>query len=86
MFFVDKVFTVDLFSDIEEVKKDITKYYNYIKFDGIDFVSIYNGRVVYRPKIRELGQIFEIGRVIKDSNVDFIEYKVKNITTSRRKL
>lgn len=56
---------------------DMTQYYNFMKFDGIDFVSIETGKIVYRPKVRELGQIFEIGRIIKDSDVDFIEYKVK---------
>lgn len=52
MFFVDKVFTVDLFSDIEEVKKDITKYKKKYKIRTIQFKSdIESNAILYNQII-----------------------------------
>ncbi len=62
--------------EIEDIF-DMTNYYDFIRFNGVEFVTVDTEKIIYRPDIVELGQLFEIGRVIKDSNINFIKYKTR---------
>ncbi len=56
-----------------EYCSDISKLYKYIKCDGEDFIDINSGRSLNKVKSPEFAAIFEIGRMMVDSNISFID-------------
>ena len=55
-----------------EYCSDISKLYKYIKCDGENFIEINTGRVISKVKSPEFAAIFEIGRMMVDNNISFI--------------
>ncbi len=52
---------------------DISKVYKYIKCDGESFIDINSGRSLCKVKSPEFAAIFEIGRMMVDNNISFID-------------
>ena len=52
---------------------DISKVYKYIKCDGESFIDINSGRSLCEVKSPEFAAIFEIGRMMVDNNISFID-------------
>lgn len=50
---------------------DISKLYDYVEFNGVDFVHKDSKKSIYTCKFSELGYLFEIGRVIRNKGVVF---------------
>ena len=50
-----------------------SKVYKYIKCDGESFIDINSGRSLCKVKSPEFAAIFEIGRMMVDNNISFID-------------
>jgi len=57
---------------------DISALYDFMKFNGTYYVRSSDNSIICKANSFEFGCIFEIGRIIKDSNISFIDHKVKN--------
>lgn len=56
---------------------DLSEYYDEIVFNGLEFVHSETNEVIYTPKVVELGYLFEVGRIIKQHQINYIDYKIK---------
>lgn len=52
---------------------DISKVYKYVKCDGENFIDINSGINLSKVKSPEFAAIFEIGRMMVDNNISFID-------------
>lgn len=50
---------------------NLDKAFKKIYFDGTSYRSKTNNRILHIPKHKELGIIFEIGRIIQEENIEF---------------
>nr|WP_314463360.1 DUF6710 family protein [uncultured Clostridium sp.] len=57
---------------------DISALYDFMKFDGTYYVRISDNSIICKANSFEFGCIFEIGRIIKDNNISFINHKINN--------
>ncbi len=57
---------------------DISALYDFMKFDGTYYIRISDNSIICKANSFEFGCIFEIGRIIKDNNISFINYKLNN--------
>ncbi len=71
--------TIKVISDSKNEIYDISKLYEKIMFNGLNFINIHTGEKICECKIKEFGFIFEIGRIISKKNISFIDYKMKKI-------
>lgn len=55
-----------------EYCSDISKLYKYIKCDGDNFIEIKSGRVISKVKSPEFAAIYEIGRMMVDKEISFV--------------
>lgn len=51
---------------------DITKLYDYIKCDGENFIDINSGKILSKVNSPEFAAIFEIGRIMCEKGISFI--------------
>jgi hypothetical protein len=69
--------------DEEHLIFDVSSLYSDISFDGTNFIKkeIDKIEIVWEDPVFELGVIYEIGRLIHENNISFLDYKfrLKNI-------
>lgn len=51
---------------------DISKVYDYIRCDGEEFIEITTGKVIEKVKSPEFAAIFEIGRMMSEKGISYI--------------
>ncbi len=70
---VKQVGTIDIGKDTRHPILDISNLYDTVKFDGTNFINIETGEFILDCGIIELGQLFEVGRLIMKYEINYLK-------------